>query len=178
MEAATMNPMTLRQIQELSGMTSGELRERYLAIFGEASRSCNKDFLRKRIAWRIQALAEGGLTERARRRAEELANDADLRLRAPADPTKYALAHVQACSTRGTVSFGRDQRLPPPGTLLSREFQGRHIVATVLDAGFEFENRKYKSLSAIAGEVTGAKWNGFVFFGLGQAMKRRVNGEK
>ena len=52
-------------------------------MFGEESRSNHKQFLFRRIAWRIQALAEGGLSERARRRALEIANDADLRIRAP-----------------------------------------------------------------------------------------------
>ena len=53
----------------------GELREKHLEVFGEESRSHHKTFLRKRIAWRIQALAEGGLSERARRRAEDLDHD-------------------------------------------------------------------------------------------------------
>jgi hypothetical protein len=70
------------QIDELSRMTVGQLRQKYLEVFGEESRSNHKQFLFRRIAWRIQALAEGGLSERARRRALEIANDADLRIRA------------------------------------------------------------------------------------------------
>ena len=64
------------------------------------------------------------------------------------------------------ASGSRDPRLPLPGTLLAREFQGRDIVVKVLDNGFEFDGRRYKSLSAIAKEVTGSKWNGFLFFGI------------
>ena len=71
-----------KQIDELSRMTVGQLRQKYLGVFGEESRSNHKQFLFRRIAWRIQALAEGGLSERARRRALEIANDADLRIRA------------------------------------------------------------------------------------------------
>jgi len=67
-----------KEIAELKQMTVRELREKYEAVFGEATRSGNKDWLWKRIAWRMQANAEGGLTERARRRAEFLAHDADL----------------------------------------------------------------------------------------------------
>ena len=126
-----MEAGTVQQIQGLSRMTVGELREKYLEVFGEETRSYHKAFLRKRIAWRLQALAEGGLSERARRRAGELANDADLRLRAP-----------------------RDRRLPLPGTLLVRAFQGRDLVVQVLDDGFAFEGRRYRSLSAIARQVT------------------------
>lgn|GEM_PF-6251861 len=65
-------------------MTVGELRAKYREVFGEESRSNHKQFLFRRIAWRVQALAEGGLSERARRRALEIASDADLRIRAPA----------------------------------------------------------------------------------------------
>ena len=69
-----MNETTYQQVQALSRMTVGELRERYIDVFGEETRSHHKDFLRKRIAWRLQALAEGSLSERDRRRAEEIAN--------------------------------------------------------------------------------------------------------
>src|SRR5713101_3958500 len=72
-----------KEIDELSRMTVGQLRQKYLGVFGEESRSNHKQFLFRRIAWRVQALAEGGLSERARRRALEIANDADLRIRAP-----------------------------------------------------------------------------------------------
>ena len=72
-----------KEIDELSRMTVGQLRQKYLEAFGEESRSNHKQFLFRRIAWRIQAIAEGGLSESARRRALEIANDADLRIRAP-----------------------------------------------------------------------------------------------
>ncbi len=71
------------QIEVLKRMTVRELRERYHEVFGEESRSNHKQFLFRRIAWRLQAAAEGGLSERARQRALEIANDADLRIRAP-----------------------------------------------------------------------------------------------
>jgi hypothetical protein len=77
-------------------MIVGELREKYLDVFGEETRSYHKEFLRKRIAWRIQARAEGDLSERARRRAEELADDADFRIRTPRDPFKSGSAEERA----------------------------------------------------------------------------------
>lgn len=72
-----------QQIAELSRMTVGQLKQKYIEVFGEETHSNNRQFLFRRIAWRIQALAEGGLSERARRRALEIANDADIRVRAP-----------------------------------------------------------------------------------------------
>ena len=81
--------MNLNIEKELAGlrrMSVGQLRQRYAEVFGETTRSRHKQWLIKRILWRMQALAEGDLSERARRRAEELANDADLRLRPPRTP--------------------------------------------------------------------------------------------
>jgi len=161
-----MKTTTYKRIQELTRMTVGELREKYLEVFGEETRSRHKQFLQKRIAWRIQAQAEGGISERARRRAEVLANDADLRIRAPRDRRLPDITEVKACTTSSRLSPSSDQRLPLPGTLLVREYQGRDIVVKVLDSGFEYDNRNYKSLSAIARQVTGTKWNGFLFFDL------------
>jgi hypothetical protein len=168
-----MDKETYQQVQALSRMTVGELRERYIDVFGEETRSQHKDFLRKRIAWRIQALAEGGLSERAKRRAEEIANDADLRIRTPRDPVKPGLMEVRQRSVTGRLLQLMDTRLPLPGTLLVREFQGRDIVVKVLDKGFEYDGRHFKSLSAIAQAATGTKWNGFLFFGLKKSKRPR-----
>ena len=78
-----MNAKVLEQIEALRSMTVSRLRERYREVFGEESRSNHKQFLFRRIAWRLQANAEGDLSERARKRALEIADDADLRIRAP-----------------------------------------------------------------------------------------------
>jgi len=141
------------RIAALREMPANALRAQYRELFGEESRSGNRQFLFRRVAWRLQALAEGDLPERARNKALELANDADLRVQASASFFKAAAAAV-----------GRDPRIPPPGTLLRRKFQGRNIEVTVLDDGFEFEGGRYQSLSAIASKVAGTRWNGFTFF--------------
>ena len=112
----------------------------------------------RRVAWRLQALAEGDLTERARERALMLAADADLRLRAPRQFWRELddKAKQQA----------RDPRLPPAGTTLTREYQGRAVSVKILQNGFEYDGRIYDSLSSIASAATGTRWNGFAFFGL------------
>jgi len=166
-----MNASVLKEIEGLRRLTVGGLRDKYLEVFGEESRSNHKDFLFRRIAWRLQANAEGGLSERARRRALEIANDADLRIRAPKESGASDAARRTAVSTIRTVGGSRDGRLPAAGTLLTRDFKGRTHVVTVLDDGFEYDGRKYKSLSAIAGEITGTRWNGFLFFGLTREAK-------
>ena len=119
----------------------------------------------KRVAWRIQALAEGDLSARARRRAEEIANDADLRIRAPRQ-VNTTLEPERAVTT--TVQSDRDPRLPMPGTVLKRKYKGQVIRALVLDNGFEYGCEVFESLSALATHITGTRWNGFQFFGLRQ----------
>ena len=85
---------TWSEIDDLQYKTVAQLQIRYREVFGESSRSNHKQFLIRRVAWRLQALAEGDLSERARQRAAELANDADLRMLPP--PVKPAPVPPQA----------------------------------------------------------------------------------
>ena len=161
-----MSPALREEIEGLAGLSVPELKAKYVEAFGEQSRSGNAAFLRKRIAWRLQARAKGGLSERARRRAEELADEADLRLRPPRRSHRRQSATERGRSGAEASNPERDPRLPPPGEVLLREFRGMTIVVRVLEDGFEYEGRRYTSLSPIAREVTGSRWNGFRFFNL------------
>ena len=166
-----------KEIDELSRMTVGQLRQKYGVVFGEESRSNHKQFLFRRIAWRIQANAEGGLSERARRRALEIANDADLRIRAPKNKFGPDVTLDPKFSIGRKVAGALDSRLPPPGTYLEREYKGRRVIVKVLVNGFEFDGEIYRSLSAIASEVAGTKWNGFLFFNL-NSTEEKPNGKE
>jgi hypothetical protein len=149
-------------------MKTSELLAKYREVFQEESPSRHRERLIRRIAWRIQALAEGDLSERARRRAEEIANDADLRIRMPSE--KYAAR--AADPERETVvmafqpSLPEPGRLPMPGALIIKEYHGRQLRVMVLDDGFEFDGQRFRSLSAIARHITGTQWNGNRFFGI------------
>jgi hypothetical protein len=154
-----------QELKALKNMCTAELREKYREVFDEETRSPNKDFLRKRIAWRIQALAYGDLSERARRRAEELANDADLRIRAPRGNYKTISPSTDRITLHPFSPTG-DRRLPVQGTVLTREYQGEMIRVMVLDKGFEYAGQVYRSLTAVAKAITGSHWNGYHFFGL------------
>ena len=143
----------------LQRLTASELRGRYTEVFGEQPPTWNRVWMLKRLAWRLQALAEGGLTERARRRAEELANDADLRLNPPTTLT-LPIPAQQPSSPRPQA----DHRLPPPGTVLARPYKGRTLQVQVLVKGFAFEGSVYPSLSAVAKAATGSHCNGYLFF--------------
>jgi hypothetical protein len=160
-----METAVLMEIEKLRRASLSTLRQKYREVFGEETTCRHRQHLFRRIAWRLQALAEGDLSERARQRASEIARDADLRMVAP-----------QGFFTQGGRSIelvpgdrGRrqqDSRLPLPGTLLSREWKGQTVLVEVLPEGFRFENRHYPSLSAIAVAVTGTRWNGLAFFRL------------
>jgi hypothetical protein len=153
---------TPAEIAALRRMSPAQLRDKYLELFGEPSRSGNKDFLFKRLAWRIQSLTEGTLSERARARAAELARDADLRMTMPKQPTVTAGAQTSIRPAPPPVPG----RLPLPGTVLTRSYRGRLLEVTVLPKGFEWEGEVYRSLTAVAQAVTGSHWNGLQFFGL------------
>lgn len=154
-----------KEIEALRHMTMVQLRQKYAEVFGEETRSHHKHFLFRRIAWRIQALAEGGLSERAHRRALEIANDADLRIRAPKTRFQQDFSLSSDSAVKRRVTAVADPRLPAAGGVVERRYKGRDIVVKVREEGFEYEGKLYKSLSAIAREVTSTKWNGFLFFG-------------
>ena len=175
MREETLNTTAVRQaIEGLRHLTVGQLKDRYREVFTEDTRSNHKQFLFRRIAWRLQANAEGGLSERARQRALEIANDADLRIRAPKNFLKEA--RDESRTTESRVSPTGDPRLPTPGTLLVRRYQGKDVVVRVRQDGFECDGRLYASLSAAVRAATGTRWNGFSFFRLGGKPGRK-NGE-
>ncbi len=148
------------EIESLRKLKTKGLQARYQELFGEATRSSNQAHLFRRIAWRLQANAQGDLSERARKRAQELAEEAALRLRAPR-------RFWQENGSAGLAPpAARDPRLPPVGTVLKREYGGRTIDVTVRSTGFEYRNKVYSSLSQLAQQVTGTRWNGYHFFGL------------
>ncbi|QDU44511.1 hypothetical protein Mal52_29940 [Symmachiella dynata] len=153
-----------KEVSKLQQMTVRELRERYEDVFQEECRSNHKQWLIKRIAWRLQANVEGDLSERARRRALEIANDADLRMKAP--PRTKPAPTVRGRKVHGKITTTHDKRIPMPGTILTREYKGATVQVTVLPTGFDFEGEIYASLSAVAKAITGSHTNGFLFFRL------------
>jgi len=153
-----------QELADLGRLPVGQLRARYAALFGEATRVGNKAWLVKRIAWRLQALVEGDLSERARRRAAELAQDADLRL---SPPRPAPTVPVPAAETRpARLSGRRHDHLPPAGTLLTRLYKGTTVQVRVLERGFVYEGTIYSSLSAVAKAITGSHCSGHLFFRL------------
>src|SRR6202162_1089741 len=138
-------PLNVHQeVALLQRLGPQQLRARYAEVFGETTPAHNKAWLIRRIAWRLQALAEGDLSQRARQRAMELAHDADLRLGPPSH-----IVHATDPAAKPKTSRVHDPRLPPPGTLLRRPYKGMILQVQVLEDGFVFEGQRYPSLSAV-----------------------------
>jgi hypothetical protein len=149
------------ELAALDQMPASALKRRYAELFGEPTRTWNRAWLTKRIAWRLQVEAEGDLSDRARRRAQELANDADLRLSPPLSASKHSPARRSSGITQ------RDPRLPAVGQVLVRRYKGQTVEVRILAQGFEFAGVMYPTLSAVAKAITGSHVNGFHFFRLG-----------
>src|SRR5436190_20619822 len=151
----------LGTIAALQRLTIPQLRLRYAELFGQATSAKNRTWLLRRLAWRIQALAEGDLSDRARQRAGELANDADLRTTVPRAPRSVPAVVVDLPPL--PVVTRSDPRLPMAGTVLTRDYKGQTLHVQVLARGFAYAGKNYQSLSAVAKAVTGAHCNGFHF---------------
>lgn len=155
-----------KELARLRALTTPALRREYLELFGWPSHSHNRRFLIRRLAWKVQEREYGGLSERARRRAEELAAAADLRVRPPNGDLSPTAPVSRTGAPSAPIDRHRDPRLPLAGTTITRCYKGRVLRVTVLERGFEFLGERYRSLTAVAKAATGSHWNGWLFFRL------------
>ena len=142
----TEQDSVVAQVAALRSMPAPELRKQWQKLFETPPPRYNRRFLESRLAYRIQELAYGGLEPATVARLEALGKQLD--------GGNLKVRRVRA-----------DNR-PIAGTRLIREYQGIEHCVTVLQDGYEWQGRPYKSLSAVARAVTGTRWNGLVFFGL------------
>ena len=156
-----MKRSLLRQITELQHLDIAELKNRWRALYGTEPPAYNRSHLVKRLAYRVQELAHGGVCEATR---------AHLR------------GHLKDIGEDGVPTakapLSRRQRkngMPVVGTVLVREWQSQRYEVTVLQGGFEYAGQRYRSLSAIAREITGTRWNGPLFFGLRRRGERETD---
>ena len=136
----------LARIAALKTTPTAELKEQWQALFDRPAPPYNRRFLQSRLAYRIQELAYGGLKPETVRRLEQLGEQLDG-------------GNIAVRKVRGSD-------LPIAGTRLLRTYQGVEHTVMVMQDGYEWQGRPYKSLSAIARAITGTRWNGLLFFGL------------
>jgi hypothetical protein len=141
-----MTDTVLAQLAALKTTPTPDLKKQWRQLFETEPPPYNRRFLESRLAYRIQELAYGGLKPETIRRLEALGEQLD--------GGKIAIRKTRA-----------DER-PIAGTRLIREWQGVEHTVTVMNDGYEWQGRLYKSLSAIARAIAGSRWNGWVFFGL------------
>jgi len=159
-------------IERIVRMRPKELQKQYRDAFHADVPAGNSEYARRRIAWHVQAQKEGGLPESAREHALSIVRDAPVHIRTRANlEGRSAELPLQYSSTTHVVS-DHDSRLPLPGSFVVRKHKGREIRVKVLNSGFEYNGRRFNSLSAIANEITGTRWNGFLFFGLTKGATR------
>ena len=157
-----MNEEVRTQIAGLSRLSTTALNARYQELIGTPAPCSNPRRLLRRMGWKLQAQAEGELSDRALDRAKQLAQGVDLRLR---PSNVFGEAGGDNSGSRA-FSAVRDKRLPAPGTVLRRSYKDQVLAVEVLERGFHHNGQTYNSLSAIAFHATGTRWNGFSFFGL------------
>jgi hypothetical protein len=139
-----MTTAILTQVAELPTLPTPKLKAMWRELTGTEPPPYNRTFLVKRLAYRIQELAFGGLSVQAERRLDDLVDELDGKKKPKA----------------------KDMTAPIVGTKLIREWQGVLQEVTALADGFEWQGRRYQSLSAVARAITGTRWNGPLFFGL------------
>jgi len=131
------------ELNRLATMKPAELRSRWREVYRSVAPDIGPDLLRRGIAYRLQERGQGSLTSSTRREIE-----------------------------RQIKRLGKDDGAPvstpslKPGTRLMRSWRGRMHQVLVLEDGFEFDGRRYGSLTQIASDITGAHWSGPRFFGL------------
>ena len=140
-----MTETVLAQLAALKTAPIGVLKQKWRDLFDREPPPYNRRFLENRLAYRIQELAYGGLSEETLERLDVLADELEGK-----KPRRHS-----SLETR-----------PIAGTRLIREWRGVEHCVTVRQQDFEYQGRSYKSLSAIARQITGTRWNGLVFFGL------------
>jgi hypothetical protein len=159
----------INEIQALQRMTVGQLRVEWERLYGEPTRSRNRTYLWRRLAWRIQEIKYGGLRDDTKERMFEAAPTTFVRSQIPAG---FRPNTKGASASSGVVVPRRDPRLPAPGSTIVREYRDQTLRLLVLDDGFELDGVHYDSLSEAARVVTGQRWNGPLFWGLSKRKRK------
>jgi hypothetical protein len=145
-----MSDTVLAQIAALKTKSTPELRDMWRELFGKQPPVLGRRYLENRLGFQLQVLRYGGISDRARRKLDALVDQLE-----PKAPRR------------------RDPGRPIAGTRLVREWKGVEHQVTVREHDFEYNGRPYRSLSAVAREIAGSRWNGWLFFGLRQNGKAR-----
>jgi hypothetical protein len=146
----------LKQVATLQRMGHEQLKDMWRTLYGTEPPAFTAEFLKKRLIFRIQELAFGGISQAMKDRMNEVLDE-------------YGYDEIGARPKK----FKRQQDAPVPGTRLIREWHGEMYEVVVMRGGYNYMGRTYKSLSSIARAITGTQWNGCAFFGLRSKAKKQ-----
>ena len=165
-------PSVAAQVHALSGMSVAQLRDRWREVFGQETQQRHRIYMVKRLAWRLQEDQLPKLTPE--QEARVAAHRRELEALPPSEWFPGAGRRKRAATgPQERHRATQNHRAISPGTTLARTYRGHQVAVKALDGGrFEYEGRVYRSLSAIAREITGTSWNGWVFFGLARKADR------
>lgn len=149
----------LRQLAALQDLTTDQIKDRWRDLCGSEPPAYNRQYLVRRLAYRIQELYYGGISQTTRER---------LRRTAQNDP--------QACFTKPEAKSGKEGGITD-GMRFVRHWQGQRYEVVVAQGGFEFEGQRFRSLTAITKKITGAHWNGRSFFGVKSKPRNTTQGK-
>ena len=153
-----MADSVVRQVAGLKNLSHDELKDMYQLLHGREAPAYNRNFLMKRLAYRIQEIAYGGVSERTHAKLDRVLEENGF------DEN----AMPRRCPS-GRTKLPKDA--PILGCTFVREWKGRRHEVNALRDGFEWEGRKYRSLTAVAKAITGTHWNGRAFFGVSSGRK-------
>lgn len=143
-------------LHALSDMEIPDLRVEWRRLYrSHPPKRIRRDLLELGVAWKLQEAALGGMSTSLKRRINDLARTME---------TKGDLAKARAVVLK-------------PGAQLVREWRGETHDVQVLEDGYQWRGRAWRSLSVIAREITGTRWSGPRFFGLA-ASEKTAAGEK
>lgn len=165
-----MSATIAAQVLALESMTVAQLRVRWQEVFGEETKQRHRRYLIKRLAWKLQEDQLPRLTPEQETRVQQYMREYEAM--PPEQWFPNAGRGRKKEASRKPAAGQRQRRLPKPGSLLTRDWNGRQVAVKVLDKGFEYQGRVYRSLSGVAREVTGTSWNGWKFFGVDVEARR------
>ena len=144
-------------IMALKKAPAEELQRRYKEFYGEDASGTHKTYLWRKIAYKLQKQKHGSLSAKTKGKLKALIEEFD-------PINNKALRPDKPMVSQETPA--KDKRLPIPWTVITKEYKGTNYQVKVLEKGFEYNGKIYKTLSAIAKEITRAHWNGYLFFNL------------
>ena len=145
------------QIQNLKDMDISKIQALYKELYGKESNGTHKTYLWRKVAYKLQEQEYGSLSAKAKEKLQALIEEYDPVNNKVLRPDKAIISQQLPI---------KDKRLPILGTVITKGYKGLNYQVKVLEKGFEYNQKIYKTLSAIAKEITGAHWNGYLFFNL------------